>query len=158
METSSFWFEWLLIGFLLLLLFFRYRRIYSQRRLEAVRNRPEPYIDQDKIIIALELEGILVDISTSKLDHFFKVKLPTTGIPHLLSKVKELFGIGLYYKPRTSIRKMKALLQVLADNPKVDLYLYTRLSGETAEWLLDRLHLSVFFRPECRRSSSEDFN
>lgn len=73
---------------------------------------------------------------------------------HICSKVKELFGIGLYYKPRASTRKIKSLLQVLADNPKVDLYLYTRLNAEIAEWLLNKLHLSVFFRPECKRSSS----
>lgn len=77
---------------------------------------------------------------------------------HLFSKVKELFGVGLYYKPKASTRKIKSLLQVLLDNPKVDLYLYTRLNAETAEWLLDKLHLSVVFRSECRRSSSEDFN
>jgi hypothetical protein len=77
---------------------------------------------------------------------------------HLLSKVKELFGVGLYYQPKASTRKLKSLLQVLLDNPKVDLYLYTRLNAEIAEWLLEKLHLSSFFRPECRRSSSEDFN
>ncbi len=40
---------------LLLFLYQRHRKRFSERRLKAVRNRPETCIDSDKIILALEL-------------------------------------------------------------------------------------------------------
>ena len=40
--------------------------------------------------------------------------------------------MGVFYKPKTSVKNMKGVLQSLADNPKVKLFLYTTLSLEVA--------------------------
>jgi hypothetical protein len=56
-----------------------------------------------------------------------------------------MFGIGVYYKAKTSIKNMKVLLQSLADNPKVKLFLYTTLNIKVAEMILEKLFLLNFF-------------
>jgi hypothetical protein len=54
------------------------------------------------------------------------------------------------------IKNMRALIQSLYDNPKIELFLYTSLSLPAAELLLEQLCLNSYFRPECRRSCSEE--
>ncbi len=69
-----------------------------------------------------------MDISSRKIEYYSKIELKNTGVAHLVAKVKELFGIGVYYRPKTSLKSMRTLLQLLQSNPKIELYLYTHLS------------------------------
>ena len=69
-----------------------------------------------------------MDISSRKIEYYSNIDLKNTGVAHLVAKVKELLGIGVYYRPKTSLKSMRTLLQLLQSNPKIELYLYTHLS------------------------------
>jgi hypothetical protein len=64
--------------------------------------------------VACELEQLFVTMSDCKRPGFHKINVRCGGFSHLLVKIKELFGIGVYYKPKTSVRNLKAFLQPLA--------------------------------------------
>lgn len=53
---------------------------------------------------------------------------------------------------------MKNIMQLLADNPKVKLFLYTTLNLKIAEYILEKLCLSNFFIPINRRSCSDCYS
>jgi len=80
--------------------------------------------------------------------------MEATGLAHTILKVKEFFGIGLYFRPKTLKKNMRILLQSLADNPKIQLFLYTSLPLPAADDLLTKLCLNHFFPAEFRRSCS----
>ena len=77
---------------------------------------------------------------------------------YAVEKVKEMFGMGVYYRLKTSIKNVKNLLQTLNDNPKVKLFLYTTLDLKVAQLILERLHLINFFRVENRRSCNDCYS
>lgn len=62
--------------------------------------------------------------------------METNGLFYAVEKVKEMFGMGVYYRLNTSVRNLKNLLRTLADNPKVKLFLYTTLNLKVAEVVL----------------------
>jgi hypothetical protein len=108
--------------------------------------------------VAWEIDGLLVELSDRKKQGFSRVDVETKGLFYAVEKVKEMFGMGVYYRIKTSIKNMKNILQSLADNPKIKLFLYTSLNLKIAEAILDRLHLSNFFNAESRRSCSDCYN
>jgi hypothetical protein len=126
--------------------------------LAAVRNRVSEVIDQDKIIVALEMDGLLVDVSCCKREDYSKVDLGQVGVRGLIDKIKESFGVGVYYKPKSSVKTLKIMLQSLSSNPKIDLYLYTHLSLPISQYILDNLCLARFFPQERRRSCSDVYS
>lgn len=69
-----------------------------------------------------------------------------------------MFGMGVYYRLKTSVKNMRHLLQSLSENPKIKLFLYTTLNLKIAEAMLERLHLLNFFHAENRRSCSDCYN
>ena len=117
----------LLLGILCLILYQQYRRHFSKLRLAAVRSRSLSLIANEKVIVALELDGMFIDVKSSKVEGYQKVKREEKGIRLLLTKIKDFFGFGTYFKPIESVRTIKSKLRVLSSNPKVQLYLYTRL-------------------------------
>lgn len=128
------------------------------KRLDAVKNRPQPRSTSEQIIVAWEIDGLLVELSDRKKQGFSKVDIETKGLLYAVEKVKEMFGMGVYFRLKTSIKNMRTLLQSLADNPKVKLFLYTTLNLKIAEVILERLHLSNFFTLENRRSCNDCYN
>lgn len=54
-QDNNFAFETFLIVLIILFLYQRYRKADNRRRLAAVRNRAQPSISKNKVIIALEL-------------------------------------------------------------------------------------------------------
>jgi hypothetical protein len=72
----------------------------------------------------------------------------------MILKVQEFLGIGLYFRPKMFQRNIRILLQSLADNPKIQLFLYTTLPLPAADDLLTKLCLNHFFPKEFRRSCS----
>ena len=117
----------LLLGILCLILYQQYRRHFIKLRLAAVRSRPLSLVANEKVIVALELDGLFIDVKSSKVEGYQKVKREEKGIRLLLTKIKDFFGFGTYFKPIESVRTIKSKLRVLSSNPKVQLYLYTRL-------------------------------
>lgn len=135
-----------------------YRKSFSKKRLDAVRNRVPAKTTSEQIIVAWEIDGLLVELSDRKKQGFSKLDVESKGLFYAVEKVKEMFGMGVYYRLNTSVKNMKTLLQSLADNPKVKLFLYTTLNLKVAEVILERLHLINFFHVENRRSSSDCYN
>jgi hypothetical protein len=86
-----------------------------------------------------------VELSDRKKQGFSKLEIESKGIFYAVEKVKEMFGMGVYYRLNTSVKSLKTLLQNLTDNPKVKLFLYTTLNLKVAEAILERLHLLNFF-------------
>ncbi len=111
----------------------------------AVRNRAPPNTTSEQIIVAWEIDGLLVELSDRKKQGFSKLEIETKGLFYAVEKVKEMFGMGVYYRLNTSVKGLKTLLQTLSDNPKVKLFLYTTLNLKIAEAVLERLHLLNFF-------------
>lgn len=126
-------FNYMVLAVTVLALYAVYRKVHTMKRLEVVRNRPSSEICEDKIIVAFELEGLFVNISYNKKHGFTKVEMNNTGIARLIQKVLEMFGIGVYFKPKVSFRVMRGYLQTLKENPKVELFLYTALQLSIAE-------------------------
>lgn len=147
-----------LVVVLLLVAYQRYRKHYSQCRLAAVRNRPVSNIEQKQIIIALELDGLFVDISSHKQEGYSKVHIEHEGVDKLVGRVKDVLGMGVYFRPKASIRTMKTLLHKLISQSRVELYLYTRLNLATADAILSELGLERHFPPLRRCSCSDLYN
>ena len=110
----------LLVVFLFVLFIYHgYRKHVSRCRLTAVRNRPVSDVPDRKVIIALEIEGIIADISYQKRQGYSKVELGEKGVYKLVSQVKESLGMGVYYKPKATSRMLSHLLSKLTSQPNV---------------------------------------
>jgi uncharacterized membrane protein len=135
-----------------------YRKSFSKKRLDAVRNRAPAKTTSEQIIVAWEIDGLLVEVSDRKKPGFSKLDVESNGLFYAVEKVKEMFGMGVYYRLNTSVKNMKTLLQSLADNPQVKLFLYTTLNLKIAEVILERLHLINYFHVESRRSCNDCYS
>lgn len=71
-------------------------------------------------------------MSERKKPGFSKINIQPQGIYVLIEKLKEMLGIGLFYKIKTSVKNIKTLIQTLNENPKVTLFLYTTLNLKVA--------------------------
>lgn len=143
---------------ILLVIYWIYRKSFSKKRLNAVRNRPAPHTSSEQIIVAMELEGLFLELSDRKKQGFSRVDVVSTGLFYAVDKVKEMFGMGVYYRLKTSVKNMRNILHSLSENPKIKLFLYTTLNLKIAEVLLERLQLLNFFHAENRRSCNDCYS
>lgn len=148
----------LILVVVLAVIFLIQRRSFSKKRLDAVRNRPSHTTLQDHVIVAWELDNLLVEVSDRKKPGFHRVELETKGFKFALERVKQMFGMGIFYRAKTSLKSMKIMLQTLTENPKVKLFLYTTLELPAAEFIMEKLCISSFFSLENRRSCSDCYS
>lgn len=106
----------------------------------------------------MELEGLFLELSDRKKQGFSRVDVVSTGLFYAVDKVKEMFGMGVYYRLKTSVKNMRNILHSLSENPKIKLFLYTTLNLKIAEVLLERLQLLNFFHAENRRSCNDCYS
>ena len=109
-------------------------------------------------IVAWEIDGLLVELSDRKKQGFSRLEIETTGLHYAYEKMKEMFGMGVFYKAKMSVKNIRSILQSLADNPKVKLFLYTTLDLKVAQLILEKLCLLNFFGVENRRSCSDRYS
>lgn len=135
-----------------------YNKHFSKKRLHAVKNRLVPEARSEQVIVAWEIDGLLVELSDRKKQGFSRLEIETTGLHYAYEKMKEMFGMGVFYKAKMSIKNIRNILQSLADNPKVKLFLYTTLDLKVAQLILEKLCLLNFFGVENRRSCSDRYS
>jgi hypothetical protein len=73
---------------LLLTLYIIYRKSFSRKRLDAVKNRLPPQTNSSQIIVAWEIDGLLIELSDRKKQGFSKVETDTKGLLYAFEKIK----------------------------------------------------------------------